>query len=65
MWFPFRTHITRDFYNLMDVYFHMVFNPRMELADFLEVRGRFMFAGNNPRGELLFKGQLYDESLVN
>lgn len=57
--FPFRTHISQDFYNLMDVYFHMVFAPELMLKDFLTTRGRFTFQNQNLSNELQFVGDVY------
>jgi Zn-dependent M16 (insulinase) family peptidase len=45
--FPFTTHTSKDFYNLIDVYMHMVFSPQLQYSDFLEVCGRFKFQNNN------------------
>lgn len=64
MVFPFQTHTTKDFYNLMDVYFHMVYNPLLKVEDFMTTRGYFRFVNNNPKDDLEFVGPVYDEALT-
>jgi len=50
--FPFRSHTTKDFYNLLDVYFHMTFSPELRKSDFEEIRGRFKFQNQNATNDL-------------
>lgn len=55
--FPYQTHTSKDFYNLMNVYFHMVYQPLLSKSDFLQSCGRLKFLSDNPKNKLEFVGK--------
>lgn len=56
MMFSFQTHCIKDFENLFDVYFSMLFDTLLNEQDFTDVVRRLVFFRNNPKEKLMMIG---------
>ncbi len=60
--YPAATQISKDFYNLLDVYLDAVFHPNLQLYSFLQEGHRLEFAvSSNPDSPLEYKGVVFNE----
>ncbi|NGX53509.1 MAG: hypothetical protein K1000chlam4_00221 [Chlamydiae bacterium] len=60
--YPASSQVTKDFYNLLDVYLDAVFKPRLLRISFLQEGHRLEFAEpENPSSDLTFKGIVFNE----
>ncbi len=60
--YPAATQVTKDFYNLLDVYLDAVFHPNLKELSFLQEGHRLEFANpSDPNTPLEFKGIVYNE----
>lgn len=60
--YPAATQISKDFYNLLDVYLDAVFHPNLKYYSFLQEGHRLEFAQpDDPSSPLEFKGVVYNE----
>lgn len=60
--YPASSQVTKDFYNLLDVYLDAVFHPNLDEVSFLQEGVRLEFANpSDPNSPLEYKGIVYNE----
>ena len=60
--YPAATQVSKDFYNLLDVYLDAVFHPKIDRLSFLQEGHRLEFAEpSDPSSPLEYKGIVYNE----
>ncbi|MBA3238382.1 MAG: insulinase family protein [Parachlamydiaceae bacterium] len=60
--YPAATQVTKDFYNLLEVYLDAVFHPNLNLLSFLQEGHRIEFAiADDPTSSLEYKGVVFNE----